>query len=216
MSLINDALKRAQRTQQQASASPPPELQFRPVEPEQPARRGPGLMLPLGVVFALFVGVVVVWQVVHKSGATKPAEAKLQTQAVADARPVAPAEPAARPASSEASPSQKPADPVATAPSAPASTATPTPAPASAAAPVSAAPANATTNVPAATEAPAPKPAPLKLQAIVYNPTRPSAMIGGRTLFVGDKLGELRVVAIDQESATLAGAGQTQVLTLPQ
>src|ERR1043165_8772588 len=96
MSLINDALKRAQRTQQQASASPPPELQFRPVEPEQPARRGPGLMLPLGVVFALFVGVVVVWQVVHKSGSTKPAGAKPQKQAGADARPVAPAEPAPR------------------------------------------------------------------------------------------------------------------------
>src|ERR1043165_10054726 len=116
MSLINDALKRAQRTQQQASASPPPELQFRPVEPEQPARRGPGLMLPLGVVFALFVGVVVVWQVVHKSGSTKPAGAKPQTQAGADARPVAPAEPAARLGSPEAPPPPKPADPAATAP----------------------------------------------------------------------------------------------------
>src|ERR1043166_122709 len=90
MILINDALKRAQRTQQQASASPPPELQFRPVEPEQPARGGPGLMLPLGVVFALFVGVVVVWQVVHKSGSTKPAGATPQTQAGGARRPPPP------------------------------------------------------------------------------------------------------------------------------
>jgi hypothetical protein len=39
-------------------------------------------------------------------------------------------------------------------------------------------------------------------------------MIGGRTLFVGDKLGDLRVLAIDRESATLGGAGHTNVLTL--
>jgi hypothetical protein len=41
-------------------------------------------------------------------------------------------------------------------------------------------------------------------------------MIGGKTLFVGDRLGELRVVAITQDSATLAGAGQTNVLRLPE
>jgi hypothetical protein len=41
-------------------------------------------------------------------------------------------------------------------------------------------------------------------------------MIGGKTLFVGDKLGDLRVVAIDKESATLVGAGQTNVLSLPE
>jgi hypothetical protein len=41
-------------------------------------------------------------------------------------------------------------------------------------------------------------------------------MISGRTLFVGDKLGDLRVVAIDQQSATLAGAGQTNVLSLSE
>jgi hypothetical protein len=60
------------------------------------------------------------------------------------------------------------------------------------------------------------KPAPLRLQAIVYNPRRPSAMISGKTLFVGDKLGDLRVVAIDKESATLTGGGQTNILSLPE
>jgi hypothetical protein len=63
---------------------------------------------------------------------------------------------------------------------------------------------------------PPPKPAPLRLQAIIFSPKRPSAMISGKTLFVGDKLGDLRVVAIDQDSATLAGAGQTNVLSLPE
>jgi hypothetical protein len=54
------------------------------------------------------------------------------------------------------------------------------------------------------------------LQAIIFNPKRPSAMIGGKTLFIGDKVGDLRVVAIDKNSATLAGGGQTNVLTLAE
>jgi len=58
------------------------------------------------------------------------------------------------------------------------------------------------------------KPAPLKLQAIVFNPSRPSAIINGRTLFIGDKMGALRVVAIGEDTATLAGSGLTNVLTL--
>jgi len=63
---------------------------------------------------------------------------------------------------------------------------------------------------------PAPKPAPPRLQAIVFRRTRPSAMISGKTLFVGDKFGDLRVVAISPDSATLVGGGQTNVLILPQ
>ena len=56
----------------------------------------------------------------------------------------------------------------------------------------------------------------LRLQAIVFNPRRPSAMIGGKTLFVGDRVGDMRVMAIDKESATLTGAGQTNVLVLSE
>jgi hypothetical protein len=54
----------------------------------------------------------------------------------------------------------------------------------------------------------------LKLQAIVFVPTRSSAMINGKTLFVGDKLNELQVVEIKRESVTLVGGGQTNVLGL--
>jgi hypothetical protein len=75
---------------------------------------------------------------------------------------------------------------------------------------------NEATNAAALTPPPPPKPAPLRLQAIIFNPRRPSAMISGKTLFVGDKLGDLRVVAINRESATLAGAGQTNVLSLSE
>jgi hypothetical protein len=58
-----------------------------------------------------------------------------------------------------------------------------------------------------------PKPAP-KLQAVVYDPKRPSAIISGKSVFVGDRVGDLRVVKITRESATLVGAGQTNLLVL--
>ena len=57
------------------------------------------------------------------------------------------------------------------------------------------------------------KPAP-KLQAVVFDPKRPSAIISGKSVFVGDKFNDLRVVAINQESVTLVGGGQTNVLVL--
>ena len=58
------------------------------------------------------------------------------------------------------------------------------------------------------------EPAPLKLQGILFHPTRPSAVINGRLLFVGERVGELRVMAIEQDSVTLAGGGKTNYLTL--
>ena len=61
-----------------------------------------------------------------------------------------------------------------------------------------------------------PKPAPLRLQGIFFHPKRPSAIISGKTVFIGDKVGDLRVVAIEPDGATLVGAGQTNVLSLSQ
>jgi hypothetical protein len=81
--------------------------------------------------------------------------------------------------------------------------------------PVSSEPAPAANALPAApSEAPLPAPPAIRLQAIVFHPTRPSAMINGKTLFLGDMLGEMQLVAIGRESATLVGAGQTNLLTL--
>ena len=67
-----------------------------------------------------------------------------------------------------------------------------------------------------AAEAPVPKPVPPKLQAIIFSSVRPSIMINGKTLFIGDTLDGFRVTAISKESATLAGMDQTNVLTLPR
>jgi hypothetical protein len=72
--------------------------------------------------------------------------------------------------------------------------------------------------------APTPKPEPAitptesgpapKLQAVVFDPKRPSAIISGKSVFVGDKFGDSRVLAITRESVTLIGSGQTNVLVL--
>jgi hypothetical protein len=74
---------------------------------------------------------------------------------------------------------------------------------------------SATNNVVVKAE-PVAKPAGPKLQAIVFSPTRPSAIINGKTLFLGDKIGDQRVVAIAQDSATLAAGTATNVLFLDQ
>ena len=74
-----------------------------------------------------------------------------------------------------------------------------------------------------ATEAPAPKRAvanddtpnaiPFKLQAICYRPTRPSAVVNSKTVFVGDSIANGKVKAIDRQSVTLELGGQIRVLT---
>lgn len=67
--------------------------------------------------------------------------------------------------------------------------------------------------MPSASPAPMPPPPP-KLQGIIYHPHRPSAMIDGKVLFVGDKLREYRVLAITPTGATLVSASATNHLDL--
>jgi hypothetical protein len=79
-------------------------------------------------------------------------------------------------------------------------------------APIASAPA-ADTNVPALAAAPA-KPEP-KLQGIAYNPQRPWAIVDGKTVYVGDQIGEFRVKAISRSAVTLEKAdGSLQQLNL--
>jgi hypothetical protein len=49
---------------------------------------------------------------------------------------------------------------------------------------------------------------------VLYNPARPSAIVGGRTVFVGDRIREYRVVRITADSVTLVSPTSTNVLTL--
>ena len=207
MSLINDALKRAKEAQQQVSV-PPPDLPLRPVEPvPQRARRGLGLLVPGALTVVALLGLLLLWQWAPTRGAKETTEVNARTaraprvttaplpapatQPQAALQPVSPLSPAA--ATLPADDIAEPADsPVANARESETTDATPVAAP------------------------PPPKPAPLRLQGIVFNPKRPSAMINGKLVFIGDKVRDLRVMAIDQDSATLVGAGQTNVLTLPE
>jgi hypothetical protein len=61
-----------------------------------------------------------------------------------------------------------------------------------------------------------PKPASPKLQGIFYRPTRPSAVINGKNVFIGSRVGEFKVRSITQENVTIVSATQTNVLSLEQ
>jgi hypothetical protein len=210
MSLINDALRRAKEAQQQTPPPPPHELPFRPVEPaQQRARHGLGLLLPVALAGLALLVLLLAWVWTHPRGSATPIEVNARTARVPQAASPASALPA------QPAPAQVPAPAAApTTASAASLAADATGAPA--AEPLPSVEKSAATNAPTLTAPPPPKPAPLRLQAIIFNPRRPSAMIGGKTLFVGDKVGDLRIVAIGKDSATLAGGGQTNVLTLAE
>ena len=148
---------------------------------------------------------------------------------IAAATPVAPPAPVPAPVKQVSNPSPNP-PPVAVAqpprvsrPPAPANpppaVASSTPAPAAAvpppAAPAPAVPADSGLSVvtPTAVEE-IPQSLP-RLQAVVSHPTRPSAIIGGKSLFVGDRLGDLCLIAVGRASVTVTINGRTNVLLLP-
>ena len=217
MSLINDALRRAKDAQQEAPLPPSHDLPYRPVEPaQQSARRGPGLLRPCALAAVALVALLFAWQWVQKHDSTGSIEANARTARIVNAIPAPP--PASAPALASAAqpnPAVQPASLPSPATGAAATLAADTTSTATEA-PLADPEEGQVTNTTAMTPPPPPKPVPLRLQAIVFNPKRPSAMVSGKTLFVGDKLGSLRVVAIDRESATLVGAGQTNVLSLAQ
>jgi hypothetical protein len=54
----------------------------------------------------------------------------------------------------------------------------------------------------------------LKLQGVTYRKTSPSALINGRTYFLGDMIGQLKLISISGGEAVLEGDGEQMVLTL--
>ena len=60
-----------------------------------------------------------------------------------------------------------------------------------------------------------PKPE-LKLQAILFNPRSPSAVVNGRTVYVGDRVSGARVTAITSKAVTLTSETFTNVLSLSE
>ncbi|SPE49965.1 conserved hypothetical protein [Verrucomicrobia bacterium] len=211
MSLINDALKRAKQAQQQGEPPTTPSLQLRPAEPSLGTpQRGLGLALPLGFVIVAFLAVAFVWRTLQTDSSAIRVQAKTPTPVAPNPADVfEPLPPAPSPALTNVG--AQASSPLATnastgAPSTPGN-----------AAPQAGVSDGAGSNAPVAvTVTEVPRPKPLRLQAIIYRPKHSSAVIGGRTLFVGDKIGDQRVVAIDQSSATLVGGGKTNVLELVQ
>lgn len=211
MSLINDALRRAKQAHQEtAPTTTPPDPHFRPVDPAIPTRRGLGLLLPalLGVVVLL--GLFLLWELAHgDSSATSSGPlavaARTPAPAAVSPRPAAVASPAWS-ASGMVNPTPAavlhPAPEPLSNPAAPESTNKTTVA------------GQSDTNQPAAAEPVAPAAPPLKLQGITYNPRRPSAMINGRVIFLGDRVREYRVLSIRSDEVVLVGAGRTNILSL--
>jgi hypothetical protein len=199
MSLINDALKRTKDVQQQTPpAADGPAL--RPVDPAQAKAASSARSFLFIMVVAVIVGNFLLWLAFHEKPQGK--DSKPSTSPDVDSTP---AVVAVAPAAVAPPVIPAPEPVVATNPSAPGAIETS----------VSSAPAShATSTAPAMVFAEPPKPTVLRLQSIIYG-TRPSAMIAGKFLFVGDSIQGHKVIAIGRETVTLAGNGQTNVLSLP-
>lgn len=199
MSLINDALKRAKEAQKNQSPSPDSGPQLRPAEPAPDGKsNGVGLFLPIAILLAVGLMVLFVWRASHKNGAAKNFETPVQSSVA----------PVSSPNSATVAPAAASTPPEQSAPAVVATTSAPSNSAPGISAEVSA------SNATAVVAEPPPKPAPPKLQAIFFNPRRPSAIVNGKTVFIGDRFGEFRVATITQESVTLTNGAQKLVLTL--
>jgi len=184
MSLVNDALRRAKLAQQNQPPASIAAPKLRPAEPVQTRKNDFLLIWATAFVAAFLIGILWHREVLLHRLPTQNSRADMVAAAAAPKTIPAPEPPTA--------PAAVPANPVA-------ATKTNSLLPA--------------TNAVVA-ELPAPKPVTPRLQAVFFDPRRPSAIINGKTLFVGDRTGEFRVTAIRQDSATLAGTNQTLVLTM--
>jgi hypothetical protein len=187
MSLINDALKRAKETQPQGVAAAGPSL-----HPVSAQRARPDYLLPmLALVVLLLAGLLfVAWALgvgVVKVRANSLPEAAVVAPAVEVTQPVAPV-------------------------------VTPVAAPTNSILPKTAL-LEAVTNVPLVTPvvvAPKVDTMSYKLQGIFYFAKNPSAVINGKTVYAGNRVGAASVVAIGKESAMIRlGTGELKVLELP-
>jgi len=212
MSLINDALNRAKQAQQN-NPPPPPDLPFRPADPSPPQSSGRPILLIVVVLVVLGLAALLVVLAWPKRGAERTVADAMQSEAPAvetitpsaEAPPTNPV-PVVEPAFETPPPEPAPAvvpPPATVEPATPTNT------------PVVAATNDSPTNVTvAAADTTPPKPALPKLQGIFYRPERPSAVVSGKNVFIGSRVGEFHVLAITKESVTVGSATQTNVLSL--
>ena len=206
MSLVNDALKRAKEAQQPTPAPPisgPPFKELDTVEESPRWAKSPVTMAVVAV-----IALLVVWQSLRRSNGSARSEG----------------EPTRVAARSHVTPETTPA---AVEPSAPKPAPAPTVSPDSTlvkvaqhdeTTPATNDPARqpGTNPQPEVIPAAPPAPPPLRLQAVIWNPKRPSAMIGGKTVFVGDRIQDFKVTKITQDSATLSSYSEVKVIRMAQ
>jgi hypothetical protein len=193
MSLINDALKRARQAHTD-NPTPAPDLPLRAAEPShRPATGLPVLPLAVLLIALMLGGGLILLALKSRDNPAKVVHAT-------EVEPSLPSGPTATPANHPGS--QPPTIAVNT--------------------PVAAA---SQTDLPATTLAaslalsePEPSTGPLpKLQGIFYHPSRPSAVINGRTVYVGSRVGDARgsvVLEIGPDSVTVGSRSQTNLLVL--
>lgn len=197
MSLVNDALKRAKEAQQPTPAPPISGPPFKELDSvEQPTC---WVTSPVTMAVVAVIALIVVWQSLRRSNGTSRSEAN--SSLVAARSNITPE---AGPATVEPpSPKPEPTPPVS-----PPDTSV-----------VEGAPGEVTnTNMPscATDHTLPPSPPPLKLQAVIWNPKRPSAIINGTTVFVGDRIQDFKTTKITQDSATLSRSGEEKILKMVQ
>ncbi len=232
MSLINDALKRAKAAQQDAPAPESPGPQMHPADTETFVRHSVGFLVPIVLAATALLILFFVWQYGPRTRTARQAEVRArdlpqQTIPVQPSRApqeVTKPKMVLDPSQTEAPIKAKQGStPVAARTDQSHSSVMPTaPEPAvqlTAMAPTSTPPAgvettvtNATTNTPApVVQQPPPTP---RLQGIVFDRKRPSAVINGKTVFIGDRVAGFRVVAIGRDNATLVSSTRTNFLVL--
>lgn len=249
MSLINDALKRANQTQRKQPVAGPLGVPIQAAESPGKPVYGPLIVIgaALVLVVSLGAGLIVLGLRVFKSpDQPAPQVAQAPPPAVASAPPIqAPKPPQAVPVvtpnpapklavtpTPTVAPKVKPpvpelvkppevveaAKPVAPAPVATPAVAVPVETPATKPEPVvMKPPVSPAANVPAPAPPAPPKPEfpELTLRGILYNPTRPAALINGKPIFVGGTVSGVKVIAIERDNVTVELAGERKVLNLP-
>jgi hypothetical protein len=212
MSLINDALRRAKHAQQSRAHAAAGELPLQPVEPLPGPAGVPWTLFAAVSVAALILGGGLVWQL-RSNHARTPVTLE---SPVATSLPPPIAAPASPSVAAASAPISVPAMPP------PAPAVAPQPGPTEAAASTAPAPTDAPgestpADVPSAEPPPGPPPPTfptLKLQGIFYSRTKPSALINGRTLFLGDQVEGAVLKRIDALEVEVEYNGQTRTLSL--
>jgi len=196
MSLINDAIKRANERKPGAPASGGTHIHLEPVAAKS-APRWPIIVMPLLLATMISLGVMFIlkgWDS-QTSTTTSPVPVSARENGTPPILPsnagvAPPAEGASIRASlpAETSPAHEPAQEwvAASEPAAPAAPPEPV--------------------VPTFPD--------LKLKGIYYRPSNPSAVINNKALFIGERISQARVISITEDSVTVKWQEETRVLTM--